>query len=95
MCGSSTVQWGCPVGRWSPPLIRRLETEERIPPQWCAGCIKTCDPSTTRYCITNALIRAVEGDVENGLFFCGAGVEQVIEITTVAQALEEYRLALA
>lgn len=86
---------GMPGRAVETPLIRRLETEERIPPQWCAGCIKTCDPATTRYCITNALIRAVEGDVENGLFFCGAGVEQVTEITTVAQALEEYRLALA
>lgn len=37
----------------------------------------------------------MEGDVENDLFFCGAGVKQVTEITTVAQTLKEYRLVLA
>lgn len=72
------------------PLIRKMEAGERIPPEWCAGCIKTCDPATTRYCITHALIQAVKGDWENGLFFCGSGVDRVTEMTTVAQALEEF-----
>ena len=83
---------GMPGRAVETPLIRRLEAGEKIPHQWCAGCIKTCDPATTPYCITQALIHAVEGDVENGLFFCGAGVDQVTELTSVAQALEEYRL---
>ena len=74
------------------PLIEHVEAGERIAPEWCAGCIKTCDPATTRYCITNALIQAVKGDWENGLFFCGAGVDQVTEMTTVAQALKEYQM---
>ena len=77
------------------PLIRRVEGGERIPPQWCAGCIKTCDPTKTRYCITHALIEAARGNREEGLFFCGAGVGRVTEMTSVAQVLEEYRRALA
>ena len=85
---------GMPGRAVETPLIRRMEAGERIPHDWCAGCIKTCDPASTPYCITQALIRAVEGDVENGLFFSGAGVGRVTELTTVAQALEEYRAAV-
>ena len=81
---------GMPGRAVASPLIQRVEAGERIAPEWCAGCIKTCDPSTTRYCITNALIQGVKGDWENGLFFCGSGVDRVTEMTTVAQALEEF-----
>lgn len=57
--------------------------------------IKVCDQTVTCHCSLNVTVRAMEGDVENDLFFCGAGVKQVTEITTVAQTLKEYRLVLA
>ena len=76
------------------PLIARMEAGQRQAPAWCAGCIKTCDPAQTHYCITHALIRAVEGDWEEGLFFCGAEVGQVNEMSTVAEVLAEYQAAL-
>lgn len=76
------------------PMIRKMEGGERIPPQWCAGCIKSCDPSQTRYCITHALIEAAQGNLEEGLFFAGAEVGRVNAMSTVDQVLEEYRSAL-
>lgn len=76
------------------PLIEKMEAGERIPPKWCAGCIKSCDPATTRYCITHALIEAVKGNLEEGLFFCGSGVDRTDRISTVAEVLEEYREAM-
>lgn len=85
---------GMPGRAIATPLVRRMESGERIPPLRCTGCIKSCDPAKTAYCITHALIEAVKGNVEEGLFFCGAGVERVNRITTVAEALEEFRLAL-
>lgn len=85
---------GMPGRAIATPLVQRMEAGERVAPQWCSGCIKHCDPAKTPYCITHALIEAVKGNVEEGLFFCGAGVGRVNEITTVAQALEEFRLAL-
>lgn len=85
---------GMPGRAIATPLVRRMEAEERIAPRWCAGCIKTCDPAKTPYCISHALIEAVKGNLEEGLFFCGAEVERVDQITTVAQALEEYRQAI-
>ena len=76
------------------PLVERMEAGERRAPAWCAGCIKTCDPAQTPYCITHALIEAVKGNWEEGLFFCGAEVERVDRMSIVAQVLEEYRTAL-
>lgn len=75
-------------------LVRRVEGGERIPPHWCAGCIKGCDPAQTRYCITHALIEAAKGNREEGLFFCGSGVDRADRMTTVTQVMEEYQNAI-
>lgn len=55
----------------------------------CLGCLAKCDPSRIPYCITDALIRAVNGDVENGLLFCGENVSRIHEITTVPALMAE------
>lgn len=57
----------------------------------CLGCLAKCDPSHIPYCITDALIRAVTGDIENGLLFCGENVSRIHEITTVAALMAELR----
>lgn len=49
----------------------------------CYNCIKTCNVKNAPYCITKALIDAVQGDLKNGLFFCGSNVGRIHEITTV------------
>lgn len=55
----------------------------------CYGCLKNCDPAKIPYCITDALTRAVQGDVENGLIFCGAEVGRIHEMTTVHDLMQE------
>lgn len=57
----------------------------------CFGCLAKCNPEKIPYCITQALIRAVNGDVENGLIFCGANVGRIQEITTVPELMEELK----
>lgn len=61
----------------------------RIPPEKCLGCLSVCNPAQTPYCITQALIRAVTGDVENGLVFCGANAWQEDRIRTVREVIQE------
>ena len=56
---------------------------------WCFNCLKACNPKTADYCITQALIDAVRGDRQNGLFFCGARVGEIREITTVKELIKE------
>ena len=54
----------------------------------CRQCLEHCDPATIPYCITDALIRSVQGDVENGLVFCGAEVDKIKKISTVHEVIE-------
>lgn len=57
--------------------------QHRIVPRNCIGCMKPCNPQTTPYCISEALIHAVKGDVEKGLVFAGAKADQIQEIVHV------------
>ncbi len=54
---------------WNPFLERMAGDKEKI--DRCFRCLEHCDPKTAPYCITMALIRAAEGQVEDGLLFCG------------------------
>lgn len=56
----------------------------------CRQCIVTCKPDTTPYCITQALINAVEGRLDEGLIFCGSNAYRADRIETVAGIMEEF-----
>ena len=58
----------------------------------CRQCIKTCKPATAPYCITEALVNAVEGRLDEGLIFCGANAYRAQRIETVAEIMEEFTL---
>lgn len=72
------------------PLTRKLELG-RVPVKKCIRCLGHCDPATTPYCITSALISAVSGDVENGLIFSGANGYRIEGITTVSSIFDEFK----
>ena len=55
----------------------------------CYHCIKNCKPAEIPYCITNALVNAVEGKVDEGLIFCGANVGRADKIETVPAVVED------
>lgn len=67
----------------------RLMEQGRAAVRHCFGCIRNCDPGNTPYCITQALINAVKGDLDHGLIFCGAKVDKIREMTTVAALMRE------
>lgn len=46
--------------------------EGKLPHGACHLCVSTCKPVETPYCITEALVNAVEGNVEDALLFCGS-----------------------
>lgn len=43
----------------------------------------------TPYCITNALINSVRGNVDNGLIFCGSNVYKSEEIISVHDLIKK------
>lgn len=55
----------------------------------CSNCMSACNPSVAQYCITDALIKAIRGDVENGLVFCGTNVGKVTKIQKVSEIFDE------
>ncbi len=77
---------GMPARAVFNPFLERIQREKE-PVKKCYRCLEKCNPKTAPYCITRALIRAVEGDVENGLIFCGDNVGYLKEITTVHEVI--------
>jgi NAD(P)H-dependent flavin oxidoreductase YrpB (nitropropane dioxygenase family) len=55
----------------------------------CYACIHKCNPATTPYCISRALINAVQGDVDSGLIFCGSKAYKVDKIVSVKELMTE------
>ncbi len=54
-------------------------------------CIKTCDPATTPYCISSALINAMKGNLDKGFVFCGSNVGKVKSIMSVHDLMATLR----
>ena len=55
----------------------------------CFGCVKKCNPKTTPYCITRALVNAVKGDVDHGLIFTGTNGYRNDKIVKVHDLINE------
>lgn len=79
---------GMPGRALNNAFIQKTEqAAERV--ERCYHCIKNCKPAQIPYCITQALIRAVHGDIENGLVFCGSNVGKIDRISTVREVIED------
>lgn len=90
---------GLPGRAISNKLTDALKIQEKLKINSCSLCINGCSPKVAPYCITDALIRAVQGDVENGLIFSGSQSYRIKSITSVkeliAELQEEYSMAVA
>lgn len=82
---------GMPGRALNSPLIQRLKQDLRIPVKKCMDCLHPCTPATTPYCITGALSAAVQGNWEDGLFFCGSNAWRMEKILPVQELLEELK----
>lgn len=51
--------------------------------------VEAGNPQTAKYCISQALIHAVKGDLDNGRIFCSAKVDKIRRIQTVREVMEE------
>ena len=69
-------------------FIKNVETNNQKISK-CYSCIKTCDIKTTPYCITNALINSVKGDIHDGLVFCGSNAYRSNKIISVHDLMQE------
>lgn len=79
---------GMPGRALSNAFVKRTE-EGPIKVTKCFNCLQPCNPATTPYCITEALINAVKGNIDNGLIFCGDNVSKVDKIVKVQDLMNE------
>lgn len=76
-------------------LVELLK-ESKIKVKKCCNCLKRelCDRVTIPYCITEKLIQAVNGDVDNGLLFCGENAYRINKIVSVKDIFDEIKSEL-
>ena len=65
--------------------------EGPVPHGKCHLCISTCKPDQTPYCITDALVNAVKGKVDEALLFCGANAYRATKLEHVKDIMDEFR----
>lgn len=71
------------------PFLRKIQDGEQIRPGKCHGCLKNCKPAEIPYCITDALIHAAKGEVDEALLFCGAEAWKAQKIQSVEEVIQE------
>ena len=70
------------------PFMKKVKEQGRIAPAHCYRCLKHCNPGTTPYCITQALINAAKGNVDDALLFCGAYAYRADHLETVKEVID-------
>lgn len=80
---------GMPGRAISTPLIQKLRDGARFPAPKCINCLIPCNPAETPYCISHALIEAAKGNLEEGLFFCGANAWKIDRMYSVEELMNE------
>jgi nitronate monooxygenase len=80
---------GYPGRAFNTPLVQTLMSNQRVQVTFCTNCLKPCNPSTTPYCITEALIHAVQGDIQRGLVFTGENGYRMERIVSVHDLIQE------
>lgn len=70
------------------PFMRKVMSGMKQTPAKCLGCLRSCNPAEIPYCITQALLNAVRGNVDEGLLFCGANAWKAEKIETVKEVID-------
>ncbi|MGN0130819.1 MAG: NAD(P)H-dependent flavin oxidoreductase [Lachnospiraceae bacterium] len=71
------------------PFMKKA-IEGKIPHGKCHLCISTCHPAETPYCITESLVNAAMGKVDQALLFCGANAYRAQKLEHVKDIMEEF-----
>ncbi len=56
----------------------------------CHQCLEKCNQKDIPYCITDALVNAVKGNLDDGLIFCGENAWRAQKMEHVSEIMEEF-----
>ena len=86
---------GMPARALNSPLLQKLSAGGEFQAIHCNNCLDACPKGRkTIYCISRALVEAVKGNWEEGLFFTGANVGRINEIVSVESLIGELTVGL-
>ena len=71
------------------PFMQKAK-QGNIPHGKCHLCISACKPAETPYCITDALVNAAKGNVDDALLFCGANAYRAEKLEHVKDIMDEF-----
>jgi len=80
---------GMPGRALSNNFIDKVKQGLKTPIKCPFHCIKTCDVSSSPYCIITALYNAYKGNMEGGYAFAGSNAHLATKITTVKEIFKE------
>jgi len=84
-----------PVGMPGRTIFNRFLQEakdgSRRPAVCKHNCIRSCNPKTTLYCISEALLAAFKGNLKDGFAFVGSNAGRIKEISTVEKVFNELK----
>lgn len=69
--------------------------EKRLPLERCYQCLEKCKREEIPYCITEALVQAARGNLEQGLLFCGANAYRTKKLEHVSDIMKEFEEELS
>lgn len=72
-------------------MMKKVMNGEKLPHSPCHHCLHKCNPSEIQYCITDALIHAAKGEVEDALLFCGANAYKSNRMETVKEVMDDLK----
>jgi NAD(P)H-dependent flavin oxidoreductase YrpB (nitropropane dioxygenase family) len=70
-------------------FIDKVKQGLKMPIKCPFHCIKTCDVSSSPYCIIKALYSAYKGNMDHGYAFAGSNAHLATKITTVKEIFRE------
>lgn len=79
-------------GRAIENAFMKKAKEGRIPHGKCHLCVSTCKPAETPYCITDALVNAAVGKVDDALLFCGSNAYRAERLESVKDIMSEFAI---
>lgn len=81
---------GMPARAINSPLIKNLAAGQKFLAKKCNNCLTACKKNADiPYCISRALIEAVKGNWDEGLFFTGSNADRVDRIMSVRELISE------
>ncbi len=70
-------------------LIDKVKSGEKMEIKCYYKCLKTCDVKTAPYCIADALLNAVRGNLDEAVVFVGQNVAKIKKIVFVKELIDE------